>query len=270
MWKKLGILVVVLAVAGLSRYGYFYEAFNPVKRSFAQTKDIVEPHIKVILPTTDGPHPAVLLIHDCGGQAEPFSTMRAQALADSGYAAILVDSFAGRDVQWQKVCDGRQLHGLERSADVLVALEFARAHPQINPERLFLMGFSHGGWTVLENLTLGETLPPALLDAPKSPLRGVVGLVAYYPYCGDITLHSGGWNSALPVLMLLAAKDQTTSPELCANIAKAQIAKGSPVQFHIFPEADHGFDIQADWVNNFDPAIQADAVARHLAFMETL
>ena len=109
--------------------------------------------------------------------------------------------------------------GSERAGDVLVSLADARRMPFVDPDRLVLIGASHGGWAIMDLLALDppRRLPfnldrPACRRAPADPLAGVVGTILLYPYCGAANrADRDGWRRPLPTLFLLAA-DDTVAP----------------------------------------------------------
>jgi len=268
--KRACVVTAVLASLLLG-YGYqrYYDVIHVKPATFAKVQDLVLPHLQVLLPDTDGASPAVLMFHGCGG-VKPSLQRRARELVALGYAAIIVDSFTGRGLDWEKVCDGRALFGDQRAADVLVAIEYARNHARIAPDELFLAGYSHGGWAVLESITYNGALPRGLEDSPDEPLAGVLGAIAWYPYCGVATHFRAGWESALPVLMLLAAEDEITPSEPCVEIAKRQAAAGKPVEWRVFEHVSHGFDTGEEWVEQTDAGaldaangLQAEFLRRH-------
>ncbi|MEH6551927.1 MAG: dienelactone hydrolase family protein [Pseudomonadales bacterium] len=267
--KRIGLLLGLLIVTTLGTgYAWYAGAINIESRSFAQNQALVVPHIKVILPTADKARPAVLLFHGCGG-VKPSLLKRAQALSEQGYVAVIVDSYTGRHIEWQKTCAGREFFGSQRAADVLVALDYARAHPAIDPEQLFLIGYSHGGWTILESLAYGDDLPRGLTDNPSNGFKGVQGLVAWYPYCGIGAGYTSGWEKDIPVLVLLAAEDEITDPEPCIDMAQQQAASGGAIDWHVYANVSHAFDTGEDWVKLYDAESHQQALAAQLEFLKT-
>jgi dienelactone hydrolase len=250
-----GILLAVILCTGYVRY---YDVIHVVPASFAETQSVILPYLQVLLPEADGPRPAVLLFHGCGG-VKPSLYRRAREFVALGYAAVIVDSYKGRNIDWEKVCDGRQLFGDQRAADVLVALDFARHHAGIAGDQLFLAGYSHGGWAVLETLAYNGALPRGLADSPPEPLAGVRGVIAWYPYCGVATHFRNGWTSDIPVLMLLAAEDEITAPGPCMEVARREADAGRPVQWRLFANVSHGFDTLEEWVERYDAGVHAAA-----------
>jgi len=171
----LGLLVVAVVAAGYVRH---YDVIHVRPASFADTQSVLLPHIQVLLPEASGPRPAVLMFHGCGG-VKPSLARRARELVELGFVAVIVDSYQGRGTDWEKVCAGRELFGDQRAADVLVALEYARNHAAIAGDQLFIAGYSHGGWAVLEALAYNGALPRGLTDSPAEPLAGLRGAIAW-------------------------------------------------------------------------------------------
>jgi dienelactone hydrolase len=260
-----GLGMMILAVTA-SYAWYFKDTVFAESQSFALTQSVLLPYMEVLTPDTEEPRPAVLLFHGCGGPRD-YGLPRAQYLVEQGYVAVLIDSYTGRGVDWELSCAGRVLPGSQRAADVLVALDFARQHPAIDGNQLFVMGYSHGGWTILEALANGDELPPGLIDSPGDHLRGLRGLIAWYPYCGFAAEYTSGWDSDTPVLMLLAAEDNTTAAEPCVDIARHHAAQGKPVTWQVYPGVDHGFDVQEDWVRVYDPEVHRQALQEQSEFL---
>lgn len=272
--KKIGGYILLglglsLSLGSAWSWWYYKDALHYPGSSFTEIRQLIEPHMQVLLPQGDGPFPTALLLHGCGGVDE-FSVPRAQPLVDRGFAVIIVDSNNPRSLHWTMTCDGRALLGNQRAADVLVALEYARSLPEVDPQALFLVGFSHGSWTALEALYFGDDLPPGLTDSPGHHFDGVRGIVAWYPYCGFITEFRRGWSSDIPVLMLLADEDEITDPRPCETVARQQAAAGHPVSYITYPAISHGFDMNDDWVISYDPATAERASAAQVEFLSSL
>ena len=265
---KRGLVAVATLASLLLAIGYvrYYDIIHVAPVSFAETQAVVLPHVQVFLPGVDAVRPAVLLFHGCGG-VRPSLQRRAREFVEEGYVAIIVDSLTGRGIDWQRVCSGLEMFGDQRAAEDLVGLEYARQHPQVDSDRLFIVGYSHGGWAVLEGLASNGTLPRGLSDSPAEPLAGLRAAITWYPYCGIATRFSAGWESPIPVLMLLAAKDQITPHEPSTEVARRQMQAGQPVEWTVFACVGHGFDTGAEWVALSDEGVHRDALARQSAFL---
>jgi dienelactone hydrolase len=106
-------------------------------------------------------------------------------------------------------------------------MAFARTLPTTDSERLFVIGWSHGGAGVIAWLaTLGSDEYPA------------AGAVAVYPGCNSL----GPWQSTMPVLVLLGGLDDIALPEECRRIAR-ELPEGTNAVVHEYADGRHGFDM---------------------------
>src|SRR5690606_33200046 len=108
-------------------------------------------------PQGEGPFPVVLQFHGCGGKKNLQERWAAVARA-AGWAAVVVDSYGPRRISrleaYATVCTGLQLWGRERAGDLFAMMEWARRQPWIDPKRIVLAGWSHGGWTTLDAMSM--------------------------------------------------------------------------------------------------------------------
>lgn len=149
------------------------------------------PHADIVKPDGPGPFPVVVQMHGCGGK-KSFQTTWAEEARKAGWAAIVLDSYGHRGISrleaYARVCTGTHLWGRERAGDLYAALEWARRQSWADSTHLVAGGWSHGGWSVLDALSLepGAEMAGAtkLEGLPADPLAGVVGAFLVYPYCG--------------------------------------------------------------------------------------
>ena len=175
-------------------------------------------------PSGAGPHPAVILLHGCGGINRSVPVW-ARALQDAGYVTLLLDSLHGRGLT--SVCiEYQRLSMTERVGDVYAAAARLAAAPGIDPGRIGVLGYSHGGGTAILASAAGARYPDVKIRA----------FVALWPGCGQ-----GMSAGPLPVLMLLGGADDWTPPERCQEIASAAKREGKPVTVVVYPGAGHGF-----------------------------
>jgi dienelactone hydrolase len=217
--------------------GWGVEATRP--EALAQK---LSPGFEFIAPEGDGPFPTALLFHGCGGLSDGPRNW-ARQLRSAGWAALILDSLGPRDITGKQVCGGRQLLGRERAGDVLIAIAEARSRKEVDANRLVLVGWSHGGWALIETLAMDppSELPPNLSSAPDRPLEGVRAVVLFYPYCG-IAARTGVWEPEIPALLLLGREDQTALPGPCIAMAEGLRDSGRVAETHVYEGAVHGFD----------------------------
>jgi dienelactone hydrolase len=177
-------------------------------------------------PSGAGPFPALVLLHGCSG-IQPNTIAWSQWLVSEGYATLVLDSFSGRGLK--RVCgDSSPLTGGARAPDVFAAAEHLKTLPFVDGARIGAIGWSHGGWTVLQSSRFEDSYPGVKLRA----------LIAFYPYCSDLAIY----RSDTPLLMLLGADDNWTPAEPCRYLAERSAADGRRVQAVVYPDSHHGFD----------------------------
>ena len=117
------------------------------------------------LPDAEGPLPLVICAHGFGGNYEHVKAY-AEAFARSGIAAYAFD-FAGGGYGSKSDGTMKEMSVLTEAADLNAVLDAMRALPEINPDQVFLLGASQGGFV-------------ASYVAGTRP-DDVAGLVALYP-----------------------------------------------------------------------------------------
>lgn len=192
----------------------------------------------ITVPQGNGPFPAVVLMHGCGGwQPAVRYTMNAYAefLAAKGFVVLDLDSFGPRYLGGGKVCEDvdRQVDALDyRTHDAADALRYLQAQPFVDPANVFLMGQSNGG-SVAINVAKG--------DGPHRNAGGnggYAGVVAYYPWCGSFERRSV--RLVAPLLVLAGAEDDWTPARECEGVRSS----GAKLQFVVYPQAAHSFDLE--------------------------
>lgn len=249
-------------------------------RSPSELSSLLSPFYRIAMPQGDGPFPAALLMSGCDGPKDNLDRL-SEALVAAGWAAVIVDSHAPRGMDraevWRLICSGVTLPGAERAGDVAVAIADLREMDRVDPQRIALIGASHGGWAVLDLLALAETgeVPWGLTAWPggsaEATLAGVQSAVLYYPYCGFPTLAGRrGWSADIPVLMLLVDGDSIADEADCAALAARMQAEGRAVETVGIAGVTHGFD-QAEKALfstlTFDAQAAAEAVRLTLGFI---
>jgi dienelactone hydrolase len=201
----------------------------------------------------DGPRPAVIAFHGCGGMYSVVPsrreslTLRHQAmgelLAREGYVVLFPDSFRSRG--FEEICtipSRRFPIGMaNRLADAQGALAYLQSRPDVVPDRIAALGWSHGGSTVL---ALENAKQPAVAQWKEytgSPpyFRAAV---AFYPGCIDSLRAPDGYAVAAPLTLFIAGSDDWTAPKPCIDLADRLIAAKQPVTITVYPHTYHGFD----------------------------
>jgi dienelactone hydrolase len=217
----------------------------------------------LFMPTTPGPHPAVVLLHGRGGPysapAKKNCTLVAEGTpsdcsaatlskrhqswgeywAAHGYLALLPDSFGPRN----------KGHGFARFThddpdrddvnertvrplDAEGALKYLQTRQDVTPSHIFLQGWSNGGST-----TLNVMYRQAQTSSP-----GFRAALAFYPGCGSRALISQDYKTVAPMTVFLASDDEEVSPIVCHRVLDAAAANGSPLTLVDYAGATHDFD----------------------------
>lgn len=186
---------------------------------------------------------ALVLLHGCGG---PYASRGARAgswsahlidyahwLNARGIHALMIDSFSPRGER--ELCTQpmrqRRIDQTQRRRDALGALAWLAGREEVDPQRVGLIGWSHGGSTVLAATNLAH----AEVRAANS--RAALA-VAFYPGCSAELAR--GYSASGPSLLLLGAEDDWTAPGPCLGLVE-HAAMPRP-DLLLLPGAHHGFD----------------------------
>ncbi len=184
-------------------------------------------------PAGTGPFPAVILAHGCGGVGNA-ETGWAPVLREWGYATFVIDSFRGRNLI--EVCtSSRTLSGTQRIPDAYGALRLLATHPRIDPKRVALMGFSHGGILTMGASTgwARETFAP-----PGQP--AFRAFLAFYPFCN--TAYPERERISAPLRIHSGELDDWTPAAPCVRQADALKTSGQDASITVYTGAHHSFD----------------------------
>jgi dienelactone hydrolase len=149
----------------------------------------------------------------------------AKTLRDEGYAVFLVDYHSAEGVV--SACLGEVAPSLIAEY-IVAAVTRVAANPMVDPERLFVIGWSLGGAGLLRAIDL--------LDSDATELSAAV---AIYPGCSGVE----PWSYDLPVHMLLGESDDIALAQTCRSFVET-LPRGLPVEVVSYPDARHGFDVE--------------------------
>jgi dienelactone hydrolase len=236
-------------------------------------------------PSGAGPFPAVVGLHGCGGLLDNKGALQARetawagVLTERGYVMLFVDSFTPRH-QAASCRDNTPpvYPWRERMFDVYGALTYLQQQPFVLADRIGLMGWSHGGGTLMFSIDRHAKARPARL--PKGDFRAAV---AFYPgWCSAQYLGSS-WGSDIPLLLLMGGSDDWTPARPCLDVMRESAPGEGTVETHLYDGAYHDFDWpgmplhtitvfrghhSADKHVGLNPAARADALQRVPAFLD--
>jgi dienelactone hydrolase len=180
------------------------------------------------LPPGSGRFPVVIVLHGCGGLGKG-QTLWADRLNDWGYAALVLDSLGPRGVRSVCAPSAQPLvTPTDRAADVISAALWLRTQPGIDPDRIGVLGDSHGGSTAAwVTQSVYERQYPGLLKAS----------VDYYGACRRPETHG-----TVPLLALAGEADTWGMPaQTCQAFARTMRAD-QPFEVHTYPGVVHAFE----------------------------
>jgi dienelactone hydrolase len=209
-------------------------------------KQVIVPSAGVELPAyiypgvKDKPGPAIVMLHGCSGlldkKGKPIKSyvFWAEHFQKLGYTALLVDSYTPRGVK--EICTQRDraiLPERERSHDAHAALAWLRKHPDVDPTKIHLMGWSNGAMTVLHAIRVN-----AAGAVPGVQFRAAV---AMYPGCAGVN-KLPDYEINAPLLIQSGAADDWTPAKPCAELVSRLAKTGADATMDSYPGAYHSFD----------------------------
>ena len=224
-------------------------------------------------PAGAGPFPVVIALHSCSGYyANLYSgalPLWVPFLQGQGYATFKFDSFTARG--YSEVCSTNAVTPADRAADVLAAAALLAGRPDVRPDRIAVIGWSHRGSASVYVARDRMELRPlrAQLAARGGRLVASIGL---YPGCGSPKESPEGSPVILPLLALSGALDDWVPAARCVALANMAASRLMTVQ--VYPGAYHAFDIpgmraqyKLGHMLAYDAAATADAHVRVQAFL---
>ncbi|MBM4315225.1 MAG: dienelactone hydrolase family protein [Deltaproteobacteria bacterium] len=197
--------------------------------------------------------PAVVALHGCGGMYSTVVSRRdslsirhlmmADLLVSEGYIVLFPDSFRSRG--FEEICTvenrKRRLTQRHRLQDAQGALAWLQRRDDVLPERVAVLGWSHGGSAVLATINAKQPAVADWLDR-KPPIPYFRAGVAFYPGCNDSLKARGGYTLAAPVTLFIGGSDDWTAPGPCVDLAAKLSAAGEAATITVYPDTHHGFD----------------------------
>ncbi len=183
-------------------------------------------------PKTSSPAPAIVALHGCAGlfdrKGQIASRNRdwAERFIAAGYVVVFPDSFRSRG--FESVCDTRErvIVPRDRGGDAVGAADWLAQQPYVDPQRIAVVGWSHGGSSTL--WAVGGSIRPK-----SSEWRAAI---AFYPGC-RAPERSKDWSPRLEPYVLIGTADDWTPPEPCRRLAER-----NAVRLIEYTGAVHGFD----------------------------
>jgi len=192
--------------------------------------------------------PAIVLMHGCGGMVDSHGALVArnrdwaERFARWGFVTLVPDSFGSRGIRPLCELKDRPIQPWnERTVDAYAALDYLVSRNDVDPSAVFVLGWSHGGSTVMSVVRR---------DAPGRRASGPQfrAAVAFYPGCSG-PLHQKSYQPSMPLLILHGEADDWVPAAPCVDLGHKLEASGLPVQTITYPNAHHGFDAPSGQVH---------------------
>lgn len=185
---------------------------------------------------------AVVALHGCNGLpadraqlAYPRSRY-IKMLRDAGAGVLYVDSLGprGQDSICAQKPAYRSIQESNRRQDVIAALQWLAQQPGVDARRLGVVGWSHGGQTVL---AMGDASLDVVREAPVKP----AALVAFYPGCTTVE-KSFRYKLVSPLLVMSGELDNWTPAAPCRRWTRHLQTEGQAVRYVQYEGSYHAFD----------------------------
>jgi dienelactone hydrolase len=187
----------------------------------------------LVLPRTGNERlPAVILLHGSGGVGG-YVDLWARELNDAGIATFVLDSFTGRGIA-NIMTDQARLGRLTMIYDSYRALERLASHPNIDPSKIVLMGFSRGGQAALY---------ASLKRFHRAHLRSDARFAAYVVFYSACNLKlDEDENVGAPIRLYHGLADNYVPIGPCREYVARLRRAGKDARLIEYPDAEHNFD----------------------------
>ena len=176
-----------------------------------------------------GRRPAVLVVHEWWGRND-FADNRARALAKLGYVGFAVGMY-GNHVQADNPTEASALSSAIggnlplMKGRFMAAMHAVMQQPEVDPERIAVIGFCFGGTVALNMVRQGVALTE--MAGFHSGLNGLAP-IAHPPIKTPVRLYTGGADPFVP------------ADQVQATVAEMKAA-GADIQVVTYPGAKHSF-----------------------------
>lgn len=238
------------------------------------------PQMALFKPAGNGPFPALVLLHQCGGLRNNMSMLNwAKEAVARSYVVLLLDSFGQRGVD--TVCQGPKGNVFQSRGvkDALQAAAHLRQLAFVDKKRVAYAGYS---WGAGHGLLLSSKRATSALGR----FDRYDAVVSFYPPCNNYPKHGTPPYTLIssdidrPLLVLLGGRDNETPPQECIAGLKPLKEAGAPIEWHLYPEATHCWDCkQLDGLRKvdirgstveyrYDESVTKDSANRMFSFIE--
>jgi carboxymethylenebutenolidase len=247
------VIVSIVLLAGIvwaeASFGQSAQDFSNVSFTAADGTTLVG---YLQAPNGTGPFPTVIMVHEWWGLSASI-VEKANQMAAQGYVVFAPDTYRGQATRLIPRALWLRLNTPEDRvlADLQAAYEYLLTQPQVDRQRLAILGFCYGGGMALRYGTLNPDLAATIIFY-GDPITNPANL-------GAIAQTRG------PVLGIFAAQDQQIPVAEVEAFKNALAQAGVRHQVTIYPGVGHAF-VQPDTMAQ--PGAAQDAWRETLAFLD--
>lgn len=237
----LAALLVVGLVALVFIDGAFGKKAQDLSNITYPAADGTPLYAYVARPSTLGPHPAVIMVHEFYGLTDSI-VKQADALAQEGYVVLAPDTYRNQTTSLiPRAIYLRVTVSEERvMQDLQTAFDYLASQTDVDAGRIAVLGFCYGGEMALQHALRNANLA-ATVVLYGSPVVDADGLGALL-------------DTKTPILGIFAENDQQITPSDAAAFDTALTAAEIPHTVTVYPGVGHAF-VQPE-------TIAADGAAR--------
>ena len=200
------------------------------------------------LPWRKGKMPAVVIIHDTEG-VNGVGNYYAEALNKIGIATLEIDMWTPRGLMG--LVAGRPKTVPETLPDAYGAFKYLSGRPEIDAQRIGIMGFSFGG--VVSMLTATKFYTEKYLGQELK----FAAHVPFYPSCW-LYNHIPGYEfdsfTGAPIFIQVGEKDVYDDPDTCPKLVQSlPEAERKLISIKLYPNATHEWNRLQPSVTYYDP-----------------
>lgn len=281
----------------------------PVELRFVELLDGVYAPIGVRKPAGEGPFPTVVFAHMNGGYGlrwirewTQYGSGTLEAFLDAGYAVVWMRYRAEVDTPFTEELTVREFQGRDRWSrgpleyeDVIEIVEYVRALPDVDADRVGWLGVSHGGEMLLKvaseygGLRAGVAAEPAAMDylaslppdpnAPPEPPQPEtmqantpeMQAAAVEALRGEIDMQLAMERiRAVEMPIFVAGRDRDHNQATFRLAYELMSEAGKTVEWRSYDHEHHGFIfVQRNVAGVYEPdPLQQAAVADAIAFFD--
>ena len=281
----------------------------PVQLRFVELLDGVYAPIGVRRPAGEGPFPTVVFAHMNGGYGlrwirewTQYGSGTLEAFLDAGYAVVWMRYRAEVDTPFTEELTVREFQGRDRWSrgpleyeDAIEIVEYVRALPDVDADRVGWLGVSHGGEMLLKvaseygGLRAGVAAEPAAMDylaslppdpnAPPEPPQPEtmqanspeMQAAAVEALRGEIDMNLAMERiRAIEMPIFVAGRDRDHNQATFRLAYELMSEAGKTAEWRSYDHEHHGFIfVQRNAAGIYDPdPLQQAAVADAIAFFD--